>query len=888
MGSPMANRRKHIMRGTTGAGTVSESYAAGGGCTRKLRTLVLMLIGLLLTVAVPRVNAKTVFVIAENTLAPSDLSASIQAYDVGANAVLSKPRRGTFPLEGAHALGLSMDPSSNRLFVTYRTSNTVLLMDATTLTPMRTAIAKGAMSLSGVAYDATKQLVYCVGERTSNLYVFRWNPARDELTLDPNSPYHLEGAAAEGICLDTLNNRLYVGSATNVVNVYQTDGWCPLDPIVTKRMAMAVAVDPIRDYLYYGATIDSDDARDPNGHHFLVRHDLKEGTEPVELQLADTFGVVGLAVDSEGFVFVSTGAFDYCCGRELRVYRSDLTLVNPPTLIGMIARPGGVVLTEGPVTPNPLNPSLAVKTWSGERTNGANIPLVPVGTLVTYSFCFDYPPSMTGVTVVVQLPQELTVISATADKTYGAYDKDGQTYTWSNIPQTGDIKRCLEFVCQVSASTPADQSLTVSAAISAREASAPTREARIITTAAPKQEYQPLHLSKVVKDPASTATSIPSAAAGAEVTYTISYDNVDNTSPVTNVHLIDKLPVEQATFVRATPDVPFGSYADGLYVWNFAQLGAGESGSVEIVVRLRDDLRVDTRITNEVTISSDQTVAKSTSADLTIAAGLVLRKTLLSVDGAAAQTDEQGRFTVSAGSTLVYQIDLENPKTGSPVSPLTLVDLLPRDVTFVSADGNQPCKLDPKTGMLTYTWSFDLLAPGDKKSLKLTARVNDRVDPNTEITNVVTASTGQISLQTGRVTAIVRRGDTLAAESMYLKPDHVYRNSATKPDLMGVVYLPQGYGSNTIDKDVPLRLTLERTTAAGTNVPNAPVDIVANSQIVFGTSTQGKIMGFFPVDPILSASTGYGQFPVRLTGQLVDGRTFYATGSLWIVNVGGS
>ena len=108
---------------------------------------------------------------------------------------------------------------------------------------------------------------------------------------------------------------------------------------------------------------------------------------------------------------------------------------------------------------------------------------------------------------------------------------------------------------------------------------------------------------------------------------------------------------------------------------------------------------------------------------------------------------------------------------------------------------------------------------------------------------------------------------------MYLKPDHIYRNyPKAQTDLMVVVHLPEGIGLAAIS-NTPLVLT--------------PGNVKATGQQIFGTSTQGKVLCFFDVAPILSATQGYGEFPLKVTGSLKDGRSFVAQTTITILKFGG-
>ena len=109
------------------------------------------------------------------------------------------------------AEGLALDPGSQRLFVTYVSSNIIEVVNAATLQSVGTVTAPGANSLAGIVYDYDKELLYCVARGTSKLYVYQWRPAFDELVPLPGSPLRLEGAEAHGIALDEIKDELYVG-----------------------------------------------------------------------------------------------------------------------------------------------------------------------------------------------------------------------------------------------------------------------------------------------------------------------------------------------------------------------------------------------------------------------------------------------------------------------------------------------------------------------------------------------------------------------------------------------------------------------------------------------------------------------------------------------------
>ncbi len=194
--------------------------------------------------------------------------------------------------------------------------------------------------------------------------------------------------------------------------------------------------------------------------------------------------------------------------------------------------------------------------------------------------------------------------------------------------------------------------------------------------------------------------------------------------------------------------------------------------------------------------------------------------------------DERDRPRVGVGEQVTYNIMVRNPSKDVAVTQITVVDQLPSEMTFVSADGEGDFgSYDSATH--TFTWEYPLLAAGGEAHLTLVAVVNDAVEPNTVITNAVTVSSKQAEPSQARAEVVVSARSVQG--EIFLKPNHIWRNqSKTDPDLMVVVHLPEGYGMETI-VNTPLVLT--------------PGNVTSTSLRIFGTSEQGKILCFFDTDP---------------------------------------
>jgi uncharacterized repeat protein (TIGR01451 family) len=129
--------------------------------------------------------------------------------------------------------------------------------------------------------------------------------------------------------------------------------------------------------------------------------------------------------------------------------------------------------------------------------------------------------------------------------------------------------------------------------------------------------YNPLNLTK-------TGSPDP-VAPGGNLTYTITYNNVNNDFQVTNVVLVDQLPPE-TTFVSASDQ---GTYDPATHrvIWNIGTLAAkAASQTRQLAVRVKADTTTEL-ITNYATIVSTETTlsTKSVNTNVTQQVGVQLR-----------------------------------------------------------------------------------------------------------------------------------------------------------------------------------------------------------------------------------------------------------------------
>jgi len=261
--------------------------------------------------------------------------------------------------------------------------------------------------------------------------------------------------------------------------------------------------------------------------------------------------------------------------------------------------------------------------------------------------------------------------------------------------------------------------------------------------------YNPLNLSKQVLRGASAGTDIDevkTVAPGDTFTYGISFDN-NNDYTVNDVSIVDKLPSE-VSFVTADDDEVNGHYDldTHTYTWSYPSIPPGSSTLLEITVQANKGIDAGTLITNSVTINSNETAITTTSVDvITGSNALNLEKGILgSLEGQVTQVD--------SNDIIIYTIDFDNKDNEFPVTDVTVVDTLPKDVTFIPDDSKDAGKYNPKAH--TCTWSFNYLAPGAEKHLELAVSVNPGLSMGTVITNIVTVDCNETPPSLASVDAI--------------------------------------------------------------------------------------------------------------------------------------
>ena len=214
-----------------------------------------------------------------------------------------------------------------------------------------------------------------------------------------------------------------------------------------------------------------------------------------------------------------------------------------------------------------------------------------------------------------------------------------------------------------------------------------------------------------------------------------------------------------------------------------------------------------------------------------------------------------GKFkSVGIGRTITYDICFDNINNDYDVTNVSLVDTLPSDVNFISADGDGVFgKYDPN--LHTYTWSYFSLPPGTATCLKLVAQVNQDTEPNTVITNFVTMYTNEIPPITKSIDVITA---SIPWEAKLTFTPDVIRRDSTLETILATLEL-EGISRDQIE-DQPLILN--------------PGSIQSLRHQIYGTDSRVKILALFDKNTLVNTLNSYGRFKLTVTGKLTTGEFF--------------
>ncbi len=687
-------------------------------------------------------EGRSLYVIAEITNSANPLP--VLAYDIGLDGSLTFQAERRIPFRDGGAVGMAIDWESGYVFITYEFSDTLQILDARTMADVGKVTAPGAENLAGVVYDETKDLLYAVDRGTDKLYVYVWSPSTGKLTMQPGAPFTLEGSAAYGIEADEARGLLYVASGNRLIRVYETSTWSLVDTIMLDRSAISLALDFNNDLLYTGAGY--------FGDYTLNQYNMATG-ESRTVQVDVEAGVMGIAVDPiSSLVYVTTGRSNLPGGDDLLCYDPSLNLVSSILDIG---NPTDIVIPARDIGYNPLGFVKSIVT--GDERNDNEEVYVSVGETITYELSFENLNLVREVSIVDRLPNELTLISAEGDGDIGEYDPANHTYTWFLSSVDAGSQTSLELRAQVNAGVPAGTRVRNRATIRTRIIPPTSVSVDALVRGG---DWKPLGLAKRVIGGVQQEDEIAYANAGDTVSYAITYSNEENEYPVSKVRIVDTLPPE-LVFLGADSTSGTAAYdpVNHTYTCSFESLPAGETGRITLRAQIQENVPAGTVLTNTVVLTSEQTDPTTATADITVRQS-ELKPLLLTKEIASGGTDskDDGVRYVNPGDNVTYTICCENPDNDVLVDNVSIVDFLPAQMTFVSAQGDgQFGRYDADTH--TYIWSISALAAGESFCLDIVLQVKEDTPAGTVIVNRATIDTDQTEATSDQVEVVVTPAD---------------------------------------------------------------------------------------------------------------------------------
>lgn len=188
------------------------------------------------TAGVTAQNSKTLYVISDfgqttgNTL--------LEAYSLDATGtVLTLAGQYTLPNVALGAVGMALDDVNDKLFVTYESSGTIYVFDATNFNQIGT-IATSGSDLAGIVVDTTAtNTIYAVDRGQTIIYIY------DSVTHASKGTGSISPVGAWGLAFDSTNNHLYVTNSTNIVSVFNASTFALVTTYDTGNTSIGIAVD---------------------------------------------------------------------------------------------------------------------------------------------------------------------------------------------------------------------------------------------------------------------------------------------------------------------------------------------------------------------------------------------------------------------------------------------------------------------------------------------------------------------------------------------------------------------------------------------------------------------------------------------------------------------
>ena len=383
--------------------------------------------------------------------------------------------------------------------------------------------------------------------------------------------------------------------------------------------------------------------------------------------LTDTLpgSVTFVSVDPEqGNCSESAGTISCILGLLANGVEVQYTIEVIPTMVEMITNSAQVTAVQ--TDPDSSNNSVMETT---EVIASADLSVTksdspdPVG--VDQSLTYDVqvrndgPSSATDVTLTDTLPDSVTFVSA--DPEQGSCGESAGTVTCD----LGSLANGVEVQVIIEVIPTVAEMLTNLAQVAATQADPDSSNNSVMETT----EIASADLSVTKSDSPDPVTD------GQNLTYEIQVTN-DGPSDATDVTLIDTLP-EEVTFVSDDPEQGSCSELAGTVTCDLGSLANGEMAQVTIEVTATSPGMI-TNLAQVTATESDPDSSNNSVMETT--------EVIASADLSITKSDSPDPVTV--GQNLTYDVRVTNDGP-SDATDVTLIDTLPEEVTFVSAEPEQ-------------------------------------------------------------------------------------------------------------------------------------------------------------------------------------------------------